>query len=186
MNINIPQLTLDTYIALGLVISTPWLYYLFSSPFSPPKKPSNLTIKDQALSLLLLIHTLYLLHALLIAQSPNIFKSLALPPNVPPDYLRERLVESFGGNERNVPPYLDILLKRLGLLELRSLYFRCVSLRVFFYVAGWFGLRTLDSFGHNVLTTCSYCQSFNDFALYALPTPLLEYIREIAFIGVCS
>ena len=40
-------------------------------------------------------------------------------------------------------------------------------------------------FGHQVLTTCSYCQSFDDFALYAFPGPLLEYIREIAFVGVC-
>jgi len=35
-----------------------------------------------------------------------------------------------------------------------------------------------------VLTTCEHCKSTVDFALYALPTPLLEYIREIAFAGV--
>lgn len=39
-------------------------------------------------------------------------------------------------------------------------------------------------FGHNVLTTCSYCHSYGDFALYAFPGPLLEYVREIAFVGV--
>ena len=43
----------------------------------------------------------------------------------------------------------------------------------------------LYSFGHDVLTSCSYCRSFNDYALYALPSALLEYVREIGFIGVC-
>jgi len=160
-NINIPQLSLDTYIALALVIATPWLYCLFSPP-------SKLTIRDQVLSFLLLFHTLYTLHALLVAQPPNIFKSLALPPNISPDYLREALTERLGVNEQNgtaIPQYLDTLLKRLGSMDMRSLYFR---------------------FGHEVLTACLYCQSFNDFALYALPTPLLEYIGEIGFIGVLT
>ena len=132
MNINIPQLSLDTYIALGLVIATPWLYYLFST-LNSPKKPSRWTIKDQARSLLLLIHTLYMLHALLVAQSPNIFKSLDLPPNIPPEYLREKLIESFGGDENALPPYLDVLLKRLGLSDLRSLYLRYVDSKFFFF-----------------------------------------------------
>ena len=122
-NINIPQLSLDTYIAIGLVIATPWLYYLFS----PYNSPSKFTTRDQVLSLLLLIHTLYTLHPLLVAQPPNIFKSLDLPPNIPPDYLRETLVERLGGDGQNVtviPAYLDTLLKRLGSMDTRSLYFR--------------------------------------------------------------
>ena len=126
ININIPQLSLDTYVALVLVIATPWLYYLFS-PYNPPSK---FTTRDQVLSLLLLIHTLYILHALLVAQPPNIFKSLDLPPNIPPDYLREELLKRFGGNEYNVttiPAYLDTLLKRLGSMDMRSLYFRYVD-----------------------------------------------------------
>ena len=122
-NINIPQLSLDAYIALGLVIATPWLYYLFS----PYNSPSKFTTRDQVLSLLLLIHTLYTLHPLLVAQPPNIFKSLDLPPNVRPDFLRETLVERLGGDAQNVtviPAYLDTLLKRLGSMDTRSLYIR--------------------------------------------------------------
>lgn len=60
-------------------------------------------------------------------------------------------------------PEMDGLLRRLASFDTRSLYPR---------------------FGHNVLATCTYCQSFNDFAFYALPRPFLSYIREIAFIGV--
>jgi len=91
-----------------------------------------------------------------------------LPPNIQPDYLRETLVERLGGDGQNVtviPAYLDTLLKRLGSMDTRSLYFR---------------------FGHEVLTACSYCHSFNDYALYALPSSLLEYIREIGFIGALT
>jgi len=50
-------------------------------------------------------------------------------------------------------------------MDMRALYFR---------------------FGHEVVTACSYCQSFNDYALYALPIALLEYIREIGFIGALT
>lgn len=135
-NINIPQLSLDTYIALGLVIATPWLYYLFS----PYNSPSKFTTRDQVLSFLLLVHTLYTLHQLLVAQPPNIFKSLDLPPNTAPDYLRETLVERLGGAERNVtgiPPYLDTLLKRLGSMDARSLYFRYVDNLTRFFFVGW-------------------------------------------------
>lgn len=56
-------------------------------------------------------------------------------------------------------------------------------------MASWSGLVDLDEFrrfGHDVLTTCAHCKSTDDFALYAFPTPLLEYIREIAFAGVSS
>ena len=122
-NITIPQLSLDTYIALGLVIATPWLYYLFS----PYNHPSKFTTRDQVLSLLLLIHTLYTLHPLLVAQPPNIFKFLDLPPNIPPDYLRETLVEKLGQNVTVIPASLDTLLKRLGSMDMRSLYFRYVD-----------------------------------------------------------
>ena len=126
ININIPQLSLDTYVALGLVIATPWLYYLFS----PYNSPSKFTTRDQVLSLLLLIHTVYTLYPLLVAQPPNIFNYLDLPPNIPPDYLRETLIERLGRDERNVtviPLYLDTLLKRLGSMDTRSLYFRYVD-----------------------------------------------------------
>ena len=133
INLNIPQLSLDTYIALGLVIATPWLYYLFS----PYNSPSKFTTRDQVLSLLLLIHTLYTLHPLLAAQPPNIFKSLDLPLNVPQHYLRETFVERLGGDGQNVtaiPVFLDTLLKQLGSMDMRSLYFRYVCKSALFFV----------------------------------------------------
>ncbi|KAF8970433.1 hypothetical protein BDZ97DRAFT_93736 [Flammula alnicola] len=125
---------------------------------------STKTRKEQAIAILILVHTLYMLHGLLVSPPQNIFKALGFGLDVPPEYLRAKLAENFGG-EQNVPPHLNTLLKRMGLSDLRSLYVR---------------------FGHHVLTTCSYCQSYDDFALYAFPAPLLEYIREIAFVGLLT
>ncbi|KAF8156855.1 hypothetical protein B0H34DRAFT_710809 [Crassisporium funariophilum] len=161
-----PQLSLDTYIALALVLATPWLYLTLSPP-SPLSSSASApkSRKTQALSLLLLAHTLYLLHALLVTPPPNIFAALAVPLNTPPLHLREALVAAFGGKEESVPGFLEVLVKRLGLMDLRTLYIR---------------------FGHDVMIRCSYCQSFDDFALYAFPGALWEYIREIAFIGVLT
>ncbi|KDR68364.1 hypothetical protein GALMADRAFT_257008 [Galerina marginata CBS 339.88] len=158
---ELPQLSLDTFVAICLVIATPWLYKTYS-PFSSEKSSKSRT--EQLLSTAILVHTLYMLHSLLVSPPQNIFKSLELSLNEAPETLRAKLAESFGGDE-NVPLHLDILLKRLGLMDMRSFYVR---------------------FGHNVLTTCSYCNSFDDFALYAFPAPLLEYIREIAFVGLLA
>lgn len=39
-------------------------------------------------------------------------------------------------------------------------------------------------FGHDVVASCDYCRTYTDYALLALPRPLLSYIREMAFMGV--
>jgi hypothetical protein len=109
------------------------------------------------LSLLLLIHSLHCLHNLLLSP-PNIFSALRIPINTPTDSIRALLLRKY-----DLDPELESLLKRLASFDTRTLYPR---------------------FGHNVVATCAYCQSFDDFALYALPRPLLAYIREMAFIGV--
>ncbi|KAK2465605.1 hypothetical protein APHAL10511_002497 [Amanita phalloides] len=59
----------------------------------------------------------------------------------------------------------DILLQRLENPQLRALYVR---------------------FGHNVLLTCEHCQTYTDYALYAIPRPALAYLREIAFVGLIT
>ena len=112
------QLSIDAYVALSSVLAIFWLYPAFS-PFSLDAK----NLKDRLFSILLLVHTLYMLHALLVSPPQNIFKSLRLPLNIPSEYMHAKLVESYGG-ETNLPSSLDILLKRLGLMELRALYVR--------------------------------------------------------------
>ena len=117
MVFEIPQLSSDAYIALCLVLSTPLLYRVVS-PFSNDAK------KVGTLPILLLLHTSYMFHTLLVSAPQNIFKSLGLPVNIPPEYMYAKLVEVYGG-ERNVPATLVSLSKRLGLMDMRSLYIRC-------------------------------------------------------------
>jgi len=116
---ELPHVPLGVFVAICVTISTPWLYRIFSS--GKPNKP----LKETLLSTLLLFHTLYMLHELLASPPQNVFKALGLPVNIPPEYLRAKLVETYGAEEK-VPPYLAMLSKRLGLMDLRSLYIRRV------------------------------------------------------------
>jgi len=116
MVLEIPQLSPHAYIAFCLVLATPLLYRM-ASPFSNDAK------KVRTLSILLLLHTSYMFHALLVSPPQNIFKSLGLPVNIPSEYLYAKLVEVYGG-EQNVPASLVSLSKRLGLMDVRSLYIR--------------------------------------------------------------
>lgn len=113
-----------------------------------------------AISILLLLHSLLLLRT---DRPPNIFVTLRIPLHTPTDAIRALLLQH--SPTPDLSPELDGLLRRLASFDARALYAR---------------------FGHNVLATCTYCHSFDDFALYALPRPVLSYIREIAFIGVSA
>ncbi|KAG5353433.1 hypothetical protein J132_11256 [Termitomyces sp. J132] len=91
------------------------------------------------------------------------FKALQVPLNTPTDTIRALLLQKSDTPE--VGAEFDELLKRMSSFESRSLYLR---------------------FGHNVITTCSYCNSFQDFALYFLPRPIMSYLREAAFVGLTT
>lgn len=110
------------------------------------------------LRMLLLIHSLLSLRRLVFDRPPNIFSFLDIPLNTATDTIRGLLLE-----HTELTAELEVVLKRLASFDTRSLYPR---------------------FGHDVVATCAYCQTFGDFGFYALPPALLAYIREIAFIGV--
>lgn len=46
--------------------------------------------------------------------------------------------------------------------------------------------RSLFRFGQSVLQDCEYCHAYDEYALYSLPRPLLEYIRETAVVGLLT
>ena len=135
----------------SFAVAVPWIFLLRRSSFS----------RSTTISILLLIHTLFVLHTLLARQPPNLFSTLQIPLNTPTDTVRALLLRV--SSTPDLDPELEGLLVRLASFEGRSLYLR---------------------FGHNILATCTYCHSTGDFALYALPRAVLSYIREITFIGV--
>ncbi|KAF9527441.1 hypothetical protein CPB83DRAFT_396307 [Crepidotus variabilis] len=164
MLIDIPPIPLTTYIGISTVLATPWLFGTLRHSSSSRKGVMDRSLSKTLISLALLVHTLYRLYTLLVSPPPDIFKVLGLPVNIPPEYLKAKLIEVFGGAE-DVPLELAVLGKRMGVADLRMEYVRL---------------------GHNVLTSCIHCQSSNDFAIYALPIGLLQYIYEIAFIGLLT
>ncbi|KAF7291934.1 hypothetical protein MIND_01218900 [Mycena indigotica] len=64
-----------------------------------------------------------------------------------------------------LPTPLDTLLRHLNSYDIKTFYVR---------------------FGHTVVSTCDYCHSFNDFAVFALPSALLSYIWTAAIVGLVT
>ncbi|KAF8875244.1 hypothetical protein BD779DRAFT_1629960 [Infundibulicybe gibba] len=120
-------------------------------------------ISSHPKSILLLLHTLYLTYILLLHPPPNLFLRLGLPLNTSTDRIRQVLQQA--SSNGTIPIGLESVVKRLASFEMRDVYVR---------------------FGHTALATCTYCESPSEFALYALPRPLLEYIREVAIIGLLT
>ena len=45
---------------------------------------------------------------------------------------------------------------------------------------------TLRRFGQAVIQDCPHCKTPDDYALYAFPAPLIEYVREATLIGLLT
>lgn len=115
---------------------------------------------------LLLLHTLYILYFLFLCRPPNIFWSLHVPLNAAPEYVRTAIRRHVRlDSDTPLPRVLETLLSRISSLEMRMLYVR---------------------FGQDVLQDCEHCRTFDEFALFALPGALLEYIREAAVLGLLT
>ncbi|KAJ3477839.1 hypothetical protein NLI96_g10187 [Meripilus lineatus] len=85
---------------------------------------------------------------------------------MPSDTIRSLLVVRANlGQDAILPKQLESLLNRLSSFEFRTLYVR---------------------FGQNVLQDCEHCKTFDEYALNALPGPLLQYIREAFIIGLIT
>ncbi|KAJ8474593.1 hypothetical protein ONZ45_g15898 [Pleurotus djamor] len=157
--------SLNTYAISALLIAGPWLYFTGRSrhhptPNAPPIRPY--------VSLVLLLHTLYLLYKILVTPPSNIFTSLKIPLNTSTDQIRAILAQHAGLDLTQgdvFPKPLELLLKRLSLFDHRKLYVR---------------------FGQYVLQTCEYCTTFDEFALYALPQHVLSYIHEVTILGLVT
>ncbi|KAF4563700.1 hypothetical protein AB1N83_010192 [Pleurotus pulmonarius] len=157
--------SLDAYLLTSLLVSAPWIYLTgkirhHQPQNSPPIRPY--------ISILLLLHTLYILYRILVTPPANIFTSLNIPLNTSTDRIREILAKYSGIDLNNggaFPKHLELLLKRLSLFEHRTLFVR---------------------FGQHVLQTCEYCTTYDEFAIYAILEPLRSYIYEAAVVGAVT
>ncbi|KAL0573301.1 hypothetical protein V5O48_008664 [Marasmius crinis-equi] len=136
-------------------------------PFFPSLKSKSRSHSKSILrtvtSNLLLLHTLLILHKLVLLSPPNLFTRLHLSLSTPTDAIRSLLLVASA--DGSLPPRIDRLLKRLGSAEMRILYVK---------------------FGHETITNCDFCSTFFDYALYTATGVGLEYLREAAIIGLVT
>ncbi|KAI0341338.1 hypothetical protein BDW22DRAFT_1358834 [Trametopsis cervina] len=120
----------------------------------------------RALTLLVLLHSLYIVYVITVRYPPNIFTRLGLPMNTHSDNIRALILQS-AGLEPNatLPRPLETLLTRLSSFEVRNVYVR---------------------YGQSVVQNCEHCRTADEYALFALPGPLMQYIREAAVVGLLT
>ncbi|KAF9030087.1 hypothetical protein BDZ89DRAFT_949992 [Hymenopellis radicata] len=135
---------------LALLLASPLLYFLPRLRSSPTR-------------IFLGLHSIVLLHNLIIHPPPNVFTRLHLPLSTPTDVIRALLLKH--SPEPNLPAHLEQLLSRMNSFDTRTLYVR---------------------FGHDTVATCEYCRSYADFAFYSLPSAAMAYVREVAVIGLVT
>jgi hypothetical protein len=116
----------ETYAVTALLITLPTLYSLVRrKPHSDRPRPPLRT----ALSLLVLGHTLYILHELLLGPPPNLFRQFRIPLTLSIDGVRAILMAR-AGEAYATAPATDALLTRLASFDMRTLYVRCAHPRV--------------------------------------------------------
>lgn len=169
--------SLDAFIFTSLASVPLWGYFTLYKNQYVNAKPPRLYI-----TFFLTLHTIYVLYNLFLNTPQNIFETLHLPLSVPSEQIRAKLLNV--AHVDGLPPHLEDLISRLSSFDARALYVRCVSCSLVHYIH--LIARVYHRFGHDVLSSCHYCRSYDDFALYALPRPVLEYIREATVLGLVT
>ncbi|KAI5121131.1 hypothetical protein M0805_002803 [Coniferiporia weirii] len=173
---------IDTFFLASLVTVAPWLYITLgrrdvgqpanssqqTNSARNPQQPQTWVDSGPAprrtfFSIFIAVHCLYVLYNLCVLAPPNIFTSLRIPLTEPSDSIRARFLHL--ASAPALPGGLERLLVRLQSYEARIAYVR---------------------FGHAVAHGCEHCDSFDDFALYALPRPLFEYVVQAAVVGIVT
>ncbi|KAF7974537.1 hypothetical protein HWV62_12010 [Athelia sp. TMB] len=120
--------------------------------------------------LLVLGHTLFIVYTLLLQRPPNIFSALRIPLTLPVEHIRALLFAHALGRPLgeaelttigSLPEHLETLIAKLASFDARAIYVRL---------------------GHEALA-CVHCVTPSSYALFALPVPLLAYMREAAIVG---
>ncbi|GJE86477.1 hypothetical protein PsYK624_025570 [Phanerochaete sordida] len=121
---------------------------------------------ERLLTVLLHLHTFYILYCLIVHWPPNLFSALKLPLTTPTERIRSILLERAGLTVGDgLPRPLEELLAKLGNAEIRTAYVR---------------------YGQKVIQDCVHCKTIDHYSLFAIPGPLLQYIREATVLGLLT
>lgn len=143
--------SLDLYITTSIVIAIPWLILTFNHKPARPRHNDHLPHEEPWLrpyiNIFLLLHSLYILHKLIVSPPPNMFTSLDIPLSTSTDKIRAILTQYSGTGD--LPAPLETLLKRLANFDMRGLFVR--QALVIYTVES---LASLTDFQKQIRTDC--------------------------------
>jgi hypothetical protein len=112
--------TTETYMVTALLVTLPTLYSLIRRKSDQNKPRARLRTP---LTLLVLVHTLYILHRLLLDPPPNLFTRHRIPLTLSVDGIRAILLAR-AGETYAMSPATDALLRRLASFDMRTIFVR--------------------------------------------------------------
>lgn len=161
--------SIDLFLVTSLLTVAPSWILLRRRSRSTRSRTPNANVRppyERPLTLLLHLHTLYILYLLIVHWPPNLFTTLKLPLTTPTERIRSILLERAGlKTGEGLPRPLEELLAKLGNAEIRTAYVR---------------------YGQQVIQDCTHCKTLEHYALAALPRPLLQYVREAFVLGLLT
>ncbi|KAI9061624.1 hypothetical protein FKP32DRAFT_1575796 [Trametes sanguinea] len=138
---------------------------LISTVLFMRRQPQLLTLHN-ALTLLVVFHTLTVLYTIIVLWPPNIFQRLRIPLTTPSETIRTILLQHAGlPPDAPLPTPLQALLTRLSSFDTRTLYVR---------------------FGQTVIQDCEYCSTFDEYLIFAIPRIALGYVKTAAVVGLVT
>lgn len=159
---------MDSIIFTVLVVALPTLITrgrrIYEAATSKqPAVPIQQTRLLQGLTILVILHSVYIVYTILFNAPSNIFTALKAPLMAPTSLMRARLAAH--SLDDTLPPHTEALLTRLQSIDVRGYYVR---------------------FGHDAIQRCDYCHSFTDFGLFMIPFTGLQYMRTAVVMGLMT
>ena len=113
--------SVDAYLFTTLAVTIP--LYIYLRQRNSGSRPE--VAYEPYLTILVALHTLYILYTLILCWPVNLFSRLHIPLNASPDTIRSTIIRRAGLDANaHLPKSLEALLTRLSSFEMRTLYVR--------------------------------------------------------------
>lgn len=114
------SVSVDTFLVTSVCV-LPVTYYAVRHFQAKSRSPLR-----NALTALVLLHTLYIVYVITVLYPSNIFTRLRIPITTPAERIRATLLRSAGLDaQATLPKPLEILLTRLSSFDIRLVFIRC-------------------------------------------------------------
>lgn len=114
--------SVDAFVATAIAVTIPTFMFLRRRQSTSQSPYRNW------LTLLVTLHTVYIVYVLIVQWPPNLFQRLNIPLTMPVDGIRTILLQRANlPSDATLPKALEGLLTRLSSFDTRIAYVRCVS-----------------------------------------------------------